>query len=126
MENDADQDKTWDPCKPFLQFTAGLLAIATTLAVATLTILPDFDANDQADDVLSTLYWEFLVAVARTIVAGTILAALLTSFRALLSPRDIREWEDGHYLALMIGVLGSFIMAGFVWEAAKVAIRANV
>ena len=114
--------KIWDPCKPFLQFTAALLVISTSLAVAVLTSLPDLEAGREADGNLAEFYAEFLAAVAQVIIAGTIVGTALAAMRSLLPPRPVASWEDFHYVASLLGLLGCALLAILGWHVAEVAI----
>ena len=120
---DSSDTKTWDPCKPFLQFIAGLLAISTTLAVAVLTTLPELDVSDQAGVALAAFFWSFLAALAWAIIAGTLVAGVLSLFRAFLPARPREHWGDGQYLAILAGGSGSALLIYLGWRVAEVAIK---
>lgn len=120
---DSSDIKTRDPCKPFLQFITGLLAISTTLAVAVLATLPELASGDQADVALAAFFWSLLAALAWAIIAGTLVAGMLSLFRAVLPARPYECWSDGHYLAVLAGGSGSALLIYLGWRVAEVTIK---
>ena len=120
---DSSDIKTRDPCKPFLQFITGLLAISTTLAVAVLATLPELDPSDQSGIALAAFFWRLLAALAWAIIAGTLVAGVLTVFRALLPARPYDCWSNGHYLAVLAGGGGSALLIYLGWRVADVAMK---
>lgn len=114
---DSSDIKTWDPCKPFLQFITGLLAVAV------LTTLPERASGDQTGVALAAFFWSLLAALAWAIIAGTLVAGVLCLFRAFLPARPYERWSDGHYLAILAGSSDSAVLIYLGWRVAEVAIK---